>query len=246
MSAAKLTPVERGALFVLMAEGRPLSESSELRGVHGIDVKSSHRAKLKKLGLIDTTKDPYYTHSLSKKGLQWAREQMAAPSPKGQIGAGALYAVLHGLQRHIEEHGYSLEYIFDKTTPKRPDRSQRHMHEAAWSEADEALGQALQDMPVFTKAIEALQQASSASIDGLVKRTSAAAKLVLQSVRHAGRKRELALAMDTGAETAFDPAMHHSDDAPEPGDRVRIRKPPVIRGPANARVVILMGEVESI
>lgn len=246
MSVPNLTPVERAVLFVLMAEGRPLSESSELKAVHGIAMTPSHRNKLQRLGLIDTTRTPFFTHTLSAKGWQWVKNETAAPKPKGQMGMGALYSILHGLQRHIERHGYSLEDVFCTTAPNGSDDSQRHIHEAAWSEADEALGQALQDMPVLTKAVDALQQASPANFDGLIKRTSAAAKLVLQSVRHAGRKRELALAMDADTETTFDPAMHRSDDTPHPGDRVRIRKPPVIRGPVNARVVVLLGEVEPI
>ena len=246
MPTPSLTPVERGALFVLMAEGRPLKESSELKAIHGIGLRPTHRTKLQRLGLIHTTKKPVFTHALSEKGWQWARDQMTAAKPKGQIGAGALYSLLHGLQKHIERHGYSLEDVFGKSSQNGSDSSRQHTREAAWSEADEALGQALQDMPVFTKAIEALQKASLANFDGLIKRTSAAAKLVLQSVRHAGRKRELALALDPGVETAFDPTMHRSDDTPQPGDRVRIRKPPVIRGPASAKVVVLMGEVEPI
>jgi hypothetical protein len=120
------------------------------------------------------------------------------------------------------------------------------MHEAAWSEADEALGQALQDLPVLTKAIEGLQKSATADVSGPVKRTSAAAKLVMQSVRQAGRKRELALAVEPGSETNFDPAIHRSEDQAQPGDRVRIRKPPVFRGPENNRVVVLLGEVEPV
>jgi hypothetical protein len=269
MSATDLTPVERGALFVLMAEGRPLKESSELKEVHGLALKASHRSKLQRLGLIHTTKDPFFTHSLSEKGWQWLKKETSAPKPKGTMGMGALYAVLHGLRRHTERNGFRLEDVFGKTAPTgsegatepigdsaivkenenasaREGLSRQHMHEAAWSEADEALGQALQDIPVFTKAIEALQQASPADLDRLVKRTSAAGKLVMQSVRHAGRKRELELVIEPGIETAFDPALHRSEDAPHPGDRVRIRKPPVMQGPANARIVIIPGEVDPI
>jgi hypothetical protein len=156
MPAADLTPVERGVLFVLMAEGRPLKESSELKGVHGLALKPSHRSKLQRLGLIDTIKTPYFTHSLSEKGWQWARDETGATKPKGLMGMGALYSVLGGLRRHIEQHGYSLAEVFGKAEPSGADSSRQHMHEAAWSEADEALGQALQDIPVLTKAIEAL------------------------------------------------------------------------------------------
>jgi len=246
MSAIDLTPIERGALLALMAAGRPLKENSELKRVHGIALKEIHRKKLQSLGLIDTTKKSPLTHRLSDKGWQWAREQVVAPTPKGMMGMGALYAVLGGLRRYIERNGYRLEDVFVEAEPKERDRSRQHLREAAWSEADEALGQALQDIPILTRAIDALQKAATDELNGLVKRTSGAAKLVSQSVRHAGRKRELSLATDAGSETAFDPVMHRSDDAPQPGDRVRVRKPPIVRGPENARVVVLQGEVESV
>jgi hypothetical protein len=246
MTAIDLTPVERGALLALMAAGRPLKENSELRAIHGIALKENHRKKLQSLGLIDTVKKPVLVHSLSKKGWQWAREEIAASTPKGTMGMGALYAVLGGLRRYIERQGCQLEDVFVKAETNGVDRARQHLQEAAWSEADEALGQALQDIPIFTKAIEALQQAASKELNGLVKRTSGAAKLVLQSVRHAGRKRELSLATEVGTETTFDPVLHRSDDDPRPGDRVRVRKPPIVRGPASARVVVLLGEVESV
>jgi hypothetical protein len=75
MPTTDLTPVERGALLVLMAEARPLKESSELKAVHGIALKGSHRAKLRRLGLINTTENPFI-HSLSEKGWQWARHEI--------------------------------------------------------------------------------------------------------------------------------------------------------------------------
>ena len=91
MPTADLTPVERGALLVLMAEGRALKESSELKGVHGIALKPNHRSKLQRLGLIDTIKNPHFVHSLSEKGWQWARDEIGAPKPKGLMGMGAIY-----------------------------------------------------------------------------------------------------------------------------------------------------------
>jgi hypothetical protein len=98
-------------------------------------------------------------HSLSEKGWEWVRHEISVPKPKGLMGMGALYSVLHGVRRHIERHGYRLEDVFSETQPNGSDSSRRHMHQAAWSEADEALGQALQDIPILTKAIETLQQA---------------------------------------------------------------------------------------
>src|SRR5260370_41777815 len=108
MTVAELTPVERGALFVLMATGRPLRESADLKTVYGLTLKPSHRTKLQRLGLIKTTKEPFFTHALSEKGWQWAGEQLGASKPKGQMGMRALYAVVHGLHKHIERHRATL------------------------------------------------------------------------------------------------------------------------------------------
>jgi hypothetical protein len=254
MAATDLTRVERGALLVLMAEGRPLKESSELKAIHAIQLTRSHRENLQRLGLIQTKTRPL-THALTNKGWQWVWEEAAVEQPKGYIGLGAVNAVLQGVRRYAEQRGCALEEVFGHAPPGKPDRGgsppppdtgRQHMHEAAWSEADEALGQALQDLPILTKAIEALQKATTADVSAPVKRTSAAAKLVMQSIRQAGRKRELALAVEPGAETNFDPAIHRSEDQAQPGDRVRVRKPPVFRGPENNRVVVLLGEVEPV
>ena len=116
MHAAELTPIERGALLVLMAEGRPLKERAELKGIHGIALEASHRSKLQRLGLIQTTKKPF-THSLSEEGWQWARKEIGAPKPKGVMGTGALYSVLGGLRRYIDRHGIGLEGVFCAAEP---------------------------------------------------------------------------------------------------------------------------------
>jgi hypothetical protein len=246
MTVAELTPVERGALFVLMATGRPLRESADLKSVYGLALKPSHRTKLQRLGLVETTKKPFFTHSLTQKGWHWAGEQLTASKPKGQMGMGPLYAVLHGLHNHIERHRYTLRELFS-AAGKRPDNIRRErLENAAWAEADEALAQALQDMSVFNRALNKLQEATRDHLSELSKRTASASNLVLQSLRQAARKRELSFTTEEGGETKFDPVMHRSDQDLEVGTAVRIRKAPVIRGPAELCVVVLRGEVEPI
>src|SRR5215470_12594362 len=173
MPVAELTPVERGALFVLMANGRPLKESADLKAVYGLALKPHHRAKLQRLGLIETTKRPW-THVLSDKGWQWAKEQLSATRPKGQMGMGPLYAVLHGLRRHIERHDYTLSDVFSKAGKKTDTAAQDRLENAAWAEADEALAQALQDMSVFNRALSKLQDAAQDHMSELAKRTASA------------------------------------------------------------------------
>src|SRR5262245_31858549 len=114
MPAAELTPVERGALLVLMAEGRSLKENAELKRIHGVALHASHRNKLQRLGLIRSTKNPL-THSLSEKGWQWAEKEIAAAKPRGRMGMGPLYAVLDCLRKHTERHGFKLKEVFGNT-----------------------------------------------------------------------------------------------------------------------------------
>ena len=245
MPVGELTPVERGALFVLMATGRPLRESADLKAVYGLALKATHRTKLQRLGLIKTTKKPF-TYALSEKGWQWAKEQVSAARPKGQMGMGPLYALLHGLHKHIERHRYTLRDVFSEAGKTTDVVARQDIENVAWAEADEALAQALQDMSVFNRAINKLQEATQDHMSELVKRTASASNLVLQSVRQAARKRELSFATEEGRETTFDPVMHRSDEKLEMGAAVRIRKAPVIRGPAKLGVVVLAGEVEPV
>lgn len=110
MSTGSLTPIERGTLIVLMAEGRPLRDR-DLKGVHGIALAPRHRMRLQNLGLINITAKPL-GYELSQKGWQWARHELAARRPDGQIGAGALYAVLNALNKYLDRSQISLARVF--------------------------------------------------------------------------------------------------------------------------------------
>jgi hypothetical protein len=90
---AELTPVERNVLLVLMAESRPLKERAELLSRFGIAMTKKHRDSLRKLGFIETGRNPF-THSLTRRGWEWVTAQTQSPRPKGATGQGALYAVL--------------------------------------------------------------------------------------------------------------------------------------------------------
>jgi hypothetical protein len=120
------------------------------------------------------------------------------------------------------------------------------MENSAWADADKALANALQDISVFTRSINKLQKAAEGSTADLAKRVALASNLVLQSVRQAARMRELSFATEEGGETTFDPVMHSTHENLAVGAPVRVRKAPVIRGPAKLGVVVLAGEVEPI
>jgi len=240
MPAGELTPVERGVLLILLAEGRPLRESAELKAVHGVALKASHRTKLQRLGLIRSTNNPL-TYDLTQKGREWAKEEIGASRPIGQMGMGPLYSLLGGLRRYIDRHNLELQDVFCNGATKGPDRIIR---EAAWSDADEALGQALQDAHALTDAFDQLQRAACEDLSAIVKRTRLATDLVLQSIRQASRERQLSLDSDVGSATTFDPIRYRSDVTLRPGDPIRVRRAAIVRRSNISSVVVLQGEAE--
>jgi hypothetical protein len=239
---AELKPVERGVLLVLMAEARPLRELADLKAVYGLAIKAHHRTKLQSLGLITTTKTPY-THVLSQKGWQWAEEELSATRPKGTMGMGPLYALLRGLQTHIQRHGYTLKDIFSATPNKTGGAStgenniKNALAETAWVEADQALARALQQTPALREAIREPTEL------GLRLRNQIGA--IVQAVRASAAKRELEIEGDPGSETAFDPVKHAQDDPRvKSAKRVRIITPTVFQGRGTARRIMRVADVE--
>ena len=109
---SELTPTERGVLFALMAAGRPLQESAELRQLYRLGMTATHRKRLGKLGLIATRKSPF-THKLTEAGWQWVtREMQRGDVPNGQLGQGALQAVLRGVDNALSKQSIAPQDFF--------------------------------------------------------------------------------------------------------------------------------------
>ena len=238
-----LTPIERGVLIVLMAQGRPLGQA-ELKKVHGLNVKTGHRRKLIERGLIEAGGARPLTLALTKMGWEWLQKELTAPKPKGVMGLGPLYAALGAIHRLTGRLGVPLEKALrEEPHEEVPDE---HVHAAAWDEADGSLARALQDIPILTSAIGRLKEAANGAARAEVKRAEQSVKLVLQYVRQAAVKRELNVAGPVGAEVSFDPSLFESGDNVAAGDKVRVRKPAITRGEGCKKVVIRQGEAEAI
>ena len=117
------------------------------------------------------------------------------------------------------------------------------LKEAAWSEADQAIGRALQDSGRLTRSLDMLEAAIGGEAAARASAARGASNLVLQWVRQAARLRSMECQGAFGEATAFDPALHESHEA-EPGERVRILKPTVMRSNGSQQAVVLRGEVE--
>ena len=238
MEQLRLRPIEYGVLFILLGEGRPLKERAEIRQIHGLTMKKAHRDRLKDHGLIKSSPAPF-VHRLTKKGEDWVRRQFTSSSSisgQSRVPFGAVAAVF---QRLADRENAPL----GSEKKNGSDELSRHIAMAAWSEADEALGDALQAIPRVLRTIEKLEAASDAAH---AEQARFAINLVFQAVRHAARKRELWLGSEPGAEAAFDPVQYYSDDHLSYGEQVRVVKPPVIRGQGTASVVVRIGEAAAI
>jgi len=118
------------------------------------------------------------------------------------------------------------------------------MAEAAWSDADEALGRALQDMDFLTRSFDRLESAAQGELADPARRAKNASNLVLQWVQEAARYRRVAILNKAGDRVPFNPAVHELDGKAGIGQLIRIVKPAVVRGSEPQQVVVLRAEAE--
>jgi hypothetical protein len=118
------------------------------------------------------------------------------------------------------------------------------LEEAAWSDADEALGRALRDMGALDRSFDRLESVVDGEAAERTRRARKASKFVLQWVEQAAHKRSIKALNAVGERVQFDRAFHDLGDDAAPGDYVRVVKPSIVRGDGAQQVVLLRGEVE--
>jgi hypothetical protein len=113
MPDERLALRERCVLLVLMAEARELT-NADLKAVAGLKLDGKFRVRLNELGLVASEKvGRAYVHSLGDAGALWCAEELTGTRPAGSGSAGgALYAILRGLRRHLDDTGHTLPEIF--------------------------------------------------------------------------------------------------------------------------------------
>ncbi len=109
----QLTLRERCILLVLMAEARELS-NAELYSRAGVKLDGECRRRLNEFGLVESNKvSRAYVHELTERGTQWCTTELANARPaRSGCAGGALYAVLAGLGRHLDETKSPLVDVF--------------------------------------------------------------------------------------------------------------------------------------
>jgi hypothetical protein len=266
IDAPELTPVERNALLVLMAENRPLREKADLRIRFGIAMTRKHRESLRKLGLIGTTRGPF-THSLTRRGWDWANAQTQSERPKGASGQGALYAVLSAVGRYADRDGITLGQIFQ--APDGPPRAsqaaegkaaaaqdtallpsgrtqEQMLQDAEFAEVDEALALLLQDQPVVDRALSRLDKKAGPALQNEVEAVRNAVGLILQWGRRAAARRSIVTVAGQGDEVSFDPLLYETDEHTKTGSRVLVRRTPIVRRTGSGEFVISRGRASAV
>jgi hypothetical protein len=238
-----LTPVERGILFILMAQGQPVRQAG-FKSAHGLTVKRTHRQKLEEQGLIEVSEAPL-AFALTKRGWAWLSAETGAQKPKGVLGLGPLYAALGVIGQLTGRFGLPLEEALAANGPM-PGLAPPAIRQPEWIEVDESLARALQDIAVFSAALSRLRESAKGALEQEIRRAELSANLVFQNVRVAARKRGLDLDGTVGSEASFDPVSFYSNEDIELGAPVRIRKSPVTRGQGKKKVIIQPGVAEAI
>jgi len=113
MPDEQLSLSERCVLLVLMAEAREMT-NADLHAVAGLKLDGRNRIHLNELKLVESVQvGRPYVHTLTDKGALWCVDELssARPTRSGPAG-GALYAILGGLRRHLDDTGHTLPEIF--------------------------------------------------------------------------------------------------------------------------------------
>jgi hypothetical protein len=123
MQSDDLSVKERAVLFALLGEACEVT-NPQLAERAGFRLDGKERRKLNGLKLVDSRRTGRtYAHELTDAGWHWCAAELSAGLPgKASSMEGALYAVLGGLSRHLDDTGQSLADIFrrrsaDESTP---------------------------------------------------------------------------------------------------------------------------------
>ena|ERR1700761_908734 len=113
MQSNNLSVKERAVLFALLGEAREVT-NPQLEERAGFRLDGKERRKLNDLKLVDSRKTGRtYAHELTDAGWHWCAEELSVGlRDKASSMEGALYAILGGLSRHLDDTGQSVADIF--------------------------------------------------------------------------------------------------------------------------------------
>lgn len=113
MRTYDLSVKERAVLFALLGEAREVT-NPQLTERAGLRLDGKERRRLNDLKLVDSRRTGRtYVHELTDAGWHWCAEESAVGVRGGATSMErALYVILGGLARHLDDTGKSLADIF--------------------------------------------------------------------------------------------------------------------------------------
>ncbi|MEV0610590.1 hypothetical protein AB0I61_29945 [Polymorphospora rubra] len=113
MTDEKLSLPEKAVMITLMAEAREVS-NPELKQRYGLTLDGKSRTHLNDLRYVSSRRQGRaFAHLLEDRGWAWCVGHLGAElPPRSGSAAGALYAVLANLPRHLDRAGLSLADVF--------------------------------------------------------------------------------------------------------------------------------------
>ncbi|MEV7229946.1 MULTISPECIES: hypothetical protein [Polymorphospora] len=115
MTDEKLSLPEKAVMITLMAEAREVS-NPELKQRYGLTLDGRSRTRLNDLRYVSSRRHGRaFAHLLEERGWAWCVGHLGADlPPRSGSAAGALYAVLANLPRHLDRAGLSLADVFHR------------------------------------------------------------------------------------------------------------------------------------
>lgn len=252
---ADLTPVERGVLVALMASGGSLKENAELSARFQIKMTPAHRKKLAGLGLIRTSKKPF-AHTLTDEGWAFMADGFPMDIPRDGMKLGALNALLAGVRERAGPDADAIRAFFSgkaaktkapakaeekkPSTPPTPPSGDADLSDAAWSDSEEALAMALQDIAAFGARMTALERLIDDSQKNAAKQLALNADSIFQNIRQAARKRGLETVFERGEEVDFDAVHFDCFEEIDEGEPAIVLKQPVVKHTARDQTLIVL------
>jgi hypothetical protein len=148
MQADDLSVKERAVLLALLGEAREIS-NPELAERAGFRLDGKERRKLNDLKLVESRKaGRAYVHELTDAGWHWCATELHA-GPRGKMTSmeGALYAILGGIARHLDDTGQSLADLFRLRPARAPEPSAPDSQDEGIAGLIEAAYHGLADTP---------------------------------------------------------------------------------------------------
>lgn len=150
----------------------------------------------------------------------------------------------YGVDEEIFQQLLSSEAALSGPEPSRDD-TQATLSDAVWSDAEDVLAAALQDLPLLALKVQALQPLVSKDASRALSQVELASHALGQKLSLAAQKRGLRVVAERGETHPFDGALFDCFDDISEGEQIVVRKQPVVKQYGDRELVVARGLAEA-